>query len=125
MLEQLAGAEVEPITEEPFGVGRHEFLMGNALERGNLLGAGRAATCGHVRFLIPRQNRRRAIDALDLQELFGKWFEGFQSFHSTRALAAHGHDMIVLGLMIQFTHLMPDYQTLEENGHEDVSFRRD
>jgi hypothetical protein len=43
-------------------------LVRNLLKRGNLLGAGGASPGRHIRFLIPGQERRRTVDALNFEE---------------------------------------------------------
>ena len=56
--------------------------MGDALERRNLLGAGFASAGRHVGFLIPREERGGAVNALDLQESGRQGFNSLQGFHS-------------------------------------------
>ena len=56
--------------------------MCDALERRNLLGAGLASAGRHVGLLIPREERSRAVNALDLQESGRQGFHSLQGLHS-------------------------------------------
>lgn len=48
--------------------------MRDALKHGNLLGSCFASAGRHVGFLVPREDRRSTIDALNFQQLGRKGF---------------------------------------------------
>jgi hypothetical protein len=64
----LTGRRVDPTHEQGFDLRRDQFVVSQALQRGQLVGPGLPATGWHVGFLIPGQERGGAVEVLHLAE---------------------------------------------------------
>jgi len=70
------------LRQKILNVRRNEFLMGQALKHGDLLGSRFASPGRHIGFLIPRKDRGGTVDALNFQQPGGEAFQrrnGFQA----------------------------------------------